>query len=392
MKIVNLIGSLGIGGIQVYLLNLSRFDKKNGISRRIITLHNNDGALRNQFLDNDVKIDSCPVIPIDRGWRPYFLWKRIRNFGSIFFIFKLLLKLKKISPDIIIIEEPVKLITQVWVAKFLNIPIIWVIHSERALVKGKNIFKWSYIFFLKHHLNIISDSKYVLYKNIGYLKNNKHIKLDKFPIIHATTDLTKFLSLKINYRSMITSDNNTYIQFGTVGRLNWSKGFDHLIIALGKIKKKTSNFHLKIAGEGPLRNTLQNLIQKNQLESNVKILGEINHNEVSEFLSGLNIYIQPSISEGSPVTLKEAMASGLPILASDAGGIPEIIENNITGFIFQKGNVKKLTTSLLKIMKLDHKKKKKIGLMARNRAKEMYGIDLTSKKLVNIYKKILNER
>ena len=116
---------------------------------------------------------------------------------------------------------------------------------------------------------------------------------------------------------------------------------------------------MKIAGEGPLRNTLQNLIQKNQLESNVKILGEINHNEVSEFLSSLNIYIQPSISEGSPVTLKEAMASGLPILASDAGGIPEIIENNITGFIFQKGNVKELTTSLLKIMKLDHKKKKK---------------------------------
>ncbi len=392
MKIVNLVGSLGIGGIQVYLLHLSRFDKKNGISRRIITLHNNDGELRNQFLDNGVKIDFCPVIPIDRGWRPYFLWKRIRNFGSLFFIFKLLLKLKKISPDIIIIEEPVKLITQIWVAKFLNIPIIWVIHAERALVKGKNFFKWSYIYFLKDHLNIISDSKYVLYKNIGHLKSNKRINFDKFPIIHATTDLTNFLSLKINYHSMMGSDNKTYVQFGTVGRLNWSKGFDHLIIALGEIKKKTSNFHLKIAGEGPFKNTLQNLIQKNQLESNVKILGEINHNEVSEFLNDLNIYIQPSISEGSPVTLKEAMASGLPIIASDAGGIPEIIENNTTGFIFQKGNIKELAKCILKIMKLDHKEKKKIGLMARKKAREMYGIELTSKKLATIYKKILNEK
>ena len=45
---------------------------------------------------------------------------------------------------------------------------------------------------------------------------------------------------------MMGSDNKTYVQFGTVGRLNWSKGFDHLIIALGEIKKKTSNFHLKI--------------------------------------------------------------------------------------------------------------------------------------------------
>ena len=158
MKIVNLVGSLGIGGIQVYLLHLSRFDKKNGIRRRIITLQNNDGALRNQFLDNGVKIDFCPIIPIDRGWRPYSLWKRLRNFGSLFFIFKLLLKLKKVSPDIIIVEEPVKLITQIWVAKLLNIPIIWVIHAERALIKKKNIFKWSYIFFLEHHLNIISQN------------------------------------------------------------------------------------------------------------------------------------------------------------------------------------------------------------------------------------------
>ncbi len=392
MKIVNIVGSLGIGGVQVYLLHLSRFDKKNGISREIITLDNNGGALRNQFLKNGVKIDFCPVIPIDRGWRPYFLWKKIRKFGSLFFILKLFLKLKKISPDIIIIEEPVKLISQIWVARFLNIPIIWVIHAERALIKCKNIFKWSYKFFLKHHLKIISDSKYVLKKNIGYLKSNKDIKLEKFPVIHATTDLTNFLSLKINYHSMVGLDKKPYLQLGTIGRLNWSKGYDHLITALAEVKKQASNFHLKIAGDGPLRNTLENLIKKNQLESNVKIIGEINHKEVSKFLNNLNIYIQPSVSEGSPVTLKEAMASGLPILASNAGGIPEIIENNITGFIFQKGDIKELTTSLLKIMKLDSEKKKKVGFMARNKAKEMYNIELTSKKLVSFYEKILEKK
>ncbi len=392
MKIVNLVGSLGIGGVQVYLLHLSKFDKRNRISREIIALHNNDGLLRNQFLNNGVKINFCPVIPIDRGWRPYFLWKKLRHFGSLFFIFKLLIKLKKISPDIIIIEEPVKLITQMWAAKLLNIPIIWVIHAERALIKGKFFFKWSYRLFLKHHLNIISDSKYVLNKNIGYLKNDKAINFDNFPIIHATTDLTDFLSLKINYSTMIGSDMKPYIQLGTIGRLNWSKGFDNLITALGKIKKKIPNFHLKIAGDGPNRNTLENIIQENQLESNVKILGEINYNEIPQFLKELNIYIQPSVSEGSPITLKEAMASGLPILASDAGGIPEIIENDITGFIFQKGNIKKLEKGLLEIMKLDHKKREKIGSMARIKAKKMYDIEITSKKLASIYEIILKKK
>ena len=56
--------------------------------------------------------------------------------------------------------------------------------------------------------------------------------------------------------------------------------------------------------------------------------------------------------------------------------------NNITGFIFPKGDIKELTTSLLKIMKLDSEKKKKVGFMARNKAKELYNIELTSKKFL----------
>ena len=140
MKVINIVGSLGIGGVQIYLLHLSKFDKKNGINREVLTLYNNNGLLKKRFWHNGVKINYCPVIPIDQGWKPYSLWKKVRKFGSLIFPFKLFLELKRISPDIIIIDEPVKLITQLWVAKCLNIPVIWVIHAERSLIRGKNIF------------------------------------------------------------------------------------------------------------------------------------------------------------------------------------------------------------------------------------------------------------
>ena len=391
MKIVHLFGSLGIGGVQIYALHLSKFDYENGIKRAIITLFSNKGSLRDKFLDNGVEIGFCPVLPPDRGWRPYFFWKKLRNIGSLIFPFKLFFKLKSISPDIIIIDEPLKLLSQLWVAKFLNIPIVWVIHAERTLLKRKNIFKWSYKLFFKSKLKIVSDSKYVLNKNIGYLKNDKSIDFNNIPIVHATTDLSKFLSLNIQHDMKIGFEQRPFIQLGTIGRLNWAKGFDHLIAALSRLKQQMPNFHLKIVGEGPYRKYLENMIENNQLSSNIQLVGELQYNEISNFLKKLNIYIQPSVSEGSPITIKEAMASGLPVLASDAGGIPEIIEHNITGFIFKKGSIDDLEKELLKIINLGYERRQNIGMLARKKAKELFDIKKNSKDLLKIYNTILDK-
>ena len=165
-----------------------------------------------------------------------------------------------------------------------------------------------------------------------------------------------------------------------------------MIYALSKLKNRVPNFHLKIAGDGPYKNILENMIEENKLRRNIKILGELDYNEIPKFLGGLNIYVQPSVSEGSPITLKEAMASGLPILASDAGGIPEIIEHNVTGFIFKNDNIEDLEKGLLNILNLDHKQRKEIGCMAREKAKEKFDIEKTSKNLLSIYNTTIEKR
>ena len=206
------------------------------------------------------------------------------------------------------------------------------------------------------------------------MKNDKSINFDKIPIVHATSDLTKFLSINIQYSAKTDSFKNPYIQFGTIGRLNWAKGFDRLIYALSKLKNRVPNFHLKIAGDGPYKNVLETMIEEKQLKTNIKMIGELNYNKIPKFLEELNIYVQPSISEGSPITIKEAMASGLPILASDAGGIPEIIENNVTGFIFNRGDINDLEKGLFKIINLGYEQRKKIGFMSKGKSKKMCSI------------------
>ena len=123
---------------------------------------------------------------------------------------------------------------------------------------------------------------------------------------------------------------------GSVGRLNWAKGYDLLIKSLKIVKKNYPNFQMKIAGDGPCRDKLEHLIDKYSLRNNVSILGELHYNEIPDFYNSIDLYVQPSTSEGSPITLKEAMASSLPILASNAGGIPEIIKHNQTGILFER--------------------------------------------------------
>ena len=104
------------------------------------------------------------------------------------------------------------------------------------------------------------------------------------------------------------------------------------------------------------------------------------------FLRLINdLYIQPLISERSPITIKEAMASSLPILASTAGGIPEIIENNKTGLLFKTGDIKELEKGLIKLINMDFTLRGKMGQRARESSIKLFNIEKTAQNLASIY-------
>lgn len=133
---------------------------------------------------------------------------------------------------------------------------------------------------------------------------------------------------------------------GAVGRLDAQKGFDVLVEAMAALK----SFPIKcvILGEGPERGRLENLVRKHQLEKSVWLLGE--RADVPSWLSSFDVYCLPSRWEGLPNALLEAMALGLPVVASAVDGVPEVIDNDKNGLLVPPDSPSSLSAVLRRLV------------------------------------------
>lgn len=139
--------------------------------------------------------------------------------------------------------------------------------------------------------------------------------------------------------------------FFAARRLDSSKGIDILIRAYRKIKRKLPNTKLLIADEGPDDQLLTEPIYELKLENNVVLLDPIGHSKVISYMKGAIAHICPSRTEGGGIVNYEAQAAKCLAIGSDAGGIPEYIENNRTGLVFPVGEKKALAKLLLFVVK-----------------------------------------
>jgi len=112
----------------------------------------------------------------------------------------------------------------------------------------------------------------------------------------------------------------------SVGRLAEAKAFDFLIRSAAQIQN--SGIHFIVVGEGPLRQHLEQLIQQLNLEQQVHLIGYRERNETLKILASSDIFVISSITEGTPLVLLEAAALSVPIIATQVGGIPEMVRNN----------------------------------------------------------------
>jgi len=142
--------------------------------------------------------------------------------------------------------------------------------------------------------------------------------------------------------------NKPLIKFGIIGKVNLKyKGHKTVIDALAKLKKDGFiNFTLEIVGSGDNSKLKKYLVGKDLVENTV-FLSSLQHNMVLSWLSNIDIYIQPSFTEGLPRSTIEAMASGCVVIGSNAGGIPELLDEKM---IFKKGKSKELYKIICSIL------------------------------------------
>ena len=140
---------------------------------------------------------------------------------------------------------------------------------------------------------------------------------------------------------------NPALRLINIGRLVPIKGQDILLEALYRVRQQGFSVQLQIIGDGPLHSELEAHAQRLNLVDCVEFLGSQSQEVVCQCLNEADVLIMPSRSESFGVACIEAMAMELPVIASDAEGLPEVVINNKTGLLFQSENPESLAEAII---------------------------------------------
>lgn len=180
----------------------------------------------------------------------------------------------------------------------------------------------------------------------------------------------------------------------SVGRLIDLKGTDCLIQALPEILSRFPRAKALIIGSGPRKNQLLDLTKNLRLEENIVFIDSIAHAELIKYYSVADVFVLPSIinskgeTEGFGVVLLEAMACGVPVIGSDVGGIPDIIENGQTGLLVRPKDPQHLSDQLLRVL-TDADLKAKMVANARKLIETRFAWEIVAERFIEIYRNAL---
>jgi glycosyltransferase involved in cell wall biosynthesis len=165
-----------------------------------------------------------------------------------------------------------------------------------------------------------------------------------------------------------------------VGRLIAKKGFANLIRACGLLAERGKSFHCEIIGEGPLENELREQIKQLDLQNHVAFAGAKPQREVRQRLAAANVFVLPSAIDAQggmdnlPTVIMEAMATALPVISTEIGGIPEMVVQNETGVLVQPDDAVALAGAIEKVID-DRSLAQKLGRTGYERARELFSIE-----------------
>lgn len=143
---------------------------------------------------------------------------------------------------------------------------------------------------------------------------------------------------------------NTTTKLLCVGRLSAAKGQVLLVQACAQLRDQGLDFSLTLVGDGPDRQRIEQTIASLQLGSHITLTGSLNQEAVKAHFAQADVFVLPSLAEGIPVVLMEAMSSGVPCVSTPVNGIPELIAHDGTGLLATPGDVDSLARQLTRLI------------------------------------------
>lgn len=174
------------------------------------------------------------------------------------------------------------------------------------------------------------------------------------------------------------------------GRLSPVKGVSYLIKAMPKILQEFPNAKLEIIGYGEQEDDLRKLVRTLSLDKKINFVGAVENKEMPKYYHSSSVYILPSLVEGLPVALMEAMSCGCPVIATSVGGVPDLIGDGINGILIKTKSIEEISQSVIKILS-DNNFRENIIKNAREKIKENYDWQIIAMKFKRLYSEILQK-
>lgn len=172
---------------------------------------------------------------------------------------------------------------------------------------------------------------------------------------------------------------------GNVAALVPHKGQRHLIEAAALVVRKVPDARFVIAGEGELRQSLERQIKEHRLEKHVLLAGF--RPDVLSLHKAFDIFVMSSITEGLGTSLLDAMASAKPIVATATGGIPEVVDDGVTGLLVPPRDDRAMADAIVRLLK-DNDLRQRMGLAGLKRARERFSAERMLKETLRVYQRV----
>lgn len=176
---------------------------------------------------------------------------------------------------------------------------------------------------------------------------------------------------------------------GTIGRLTPVKGLSYLLQAVSILLRQRANVRLLIVGDGVIRKDLEAQARHLGISENVVFLGH--REDTLELMQALDIFVLPSLSEGIPMALLEAMATSRAVVASRVGGIPEIVDDGVEGILVEPMDVTRLAESCLRLID-SPETAMKMGELARKKVVQEFSATAMADRVAGLYKELVTSR
>lgn len=173
---------------------------------------------------------------------------------------------------------------------------------------------------------------------------------------------------------------------GYIGNLIDGKGVMKFFDAAKLILEQREDIKFLIVGDGPLFNSMKSVLERDDLQNKIKLMGWTPHNEVPDYLNKLRLLVLPSYSEGLPMIILEAMACGTPVLATPVGGVPDLIKDGRTGFILENNSSECIRKNVIRA--LNHPRLDEIIINARRVIEQEYTYEVAVERYRRILEKI----